>query len=434
MDRRQIIRNYFRDHHLDKEQIRCLYIEPIVEMFGLLSDYTEMIQMFGSIDEIPTAFIEDLGNSLGYEFLQDEDPEIQREIIKRILSFYKNRATEESITKVLKHSTDRNWQGDNLTLYKGKVKSGYSEIFIPMDRIFTHDKSFHDSGDRFMDRFNYNYGIIDLYAQYFDDRTLEMLERQIPGGIRWNINQLIWMETCGTGFVDYSVEYNEEDYVEDLTLKNDKIYVPSDYAFFDEREKKLRSSVGVILDAGVLGFPISDTGLHAGELGEGIPELALHAGSFSTYRKRIRSGRFVVQTDVIEEIMFGSSYLGTTVLDSTGLGRHRNVAVVAGLLGSRSRGKILGISNIPRLGVGINTLVRSFRVESEYKGIRLRDGALHDDGKSMDGAQEWNVVLYAKYDESMPMAVTDSAESIVDSPLLGTNTDVKIGFEIIEEG
>lgn len=39
-----------------------------------------------------------------------------------------------------------------------------------------------------------------------------------------------------------------------------------------------------------------------------------------------------------------------------------------------------------------------------------------------------------KYDESMPMAVTDSAESIVDSPLLGTNTDVKIGFEIIEEG
>lgn len=338
MDRRQIIKDFFQRYHLEKDQIRRLYIEPIVEEFGLLSDYAEMIQMFGSIDEIPSSFIEDLGNSLAYEYVQDEDPEVQREVIKRILRIYKNRSTRTSIEKVLESSTDRNWVGDDLTLYHGPILKGYRNVWHPYEKIFVHDKSYHDRGDRFMDRLFYNYGIIALELQFYDERTEEMLEQQIPGGIRWAIIFLIWMKGEGTEFPSYYDEFNEVQYSEEITLKNDTVWVLSKLARFDT----LGQTGQYVSDVDYIGAPTI-----SGSLDEDVPDDVLSGGLLGVYPVdtisggvlagssiTIRSGRRVAIVDISEEFAIAASYIDNLAIDADTIGAFSSIIYDAGIIGS----------------------------------------------------------------------------------------------------
>lgn len=328
MDRRQIIRGYFQERHRENRELNDLYIEPIVEEFGLLSDYIEMIQMFGSIDEIPSDFVQDLADSLAYEYLQEEDSEIQREIVKRIIKVYHDRASRKSIERVLESSTDRNWIGGDLTLYKGPIRKGYQRVWLPREKIFYHDKSRHDSGDCYPNYFEYNYGVINFEVQYLDDRTFEMLEQQVPGGVRWNISQLVWLpdpivptpEPPGPGEDDsdpyhswlgipkFPYIFRGLEIEEDLLVKQDTLYIPSDIAYFDMLGESYKTKRGTPILGGKVGEPRGQL-VTSGELGQ-VPGKRWEAGFMAIQRSYPRSGREVVMATEDEELTLGSSFIG----------------------------------------------------------------------------------------------------------------------------
>lgn len=410
MDRRQIIKSYFQDRHWDNEKLRVLFLEPIVEELGLDADYAEMVQLFGSVDEIPSDFLEGLGDSVGYEYLQEEDPDIQREIIKRIFQVYKNRAKRSSIERVLESSTDRNWIGDDLTLYKGDLIKGYQRIWLPRDKIFYHDKSRHDSGDAFADYFEYNYGVINFEMQYFDDRTIQMLEKQVPGGVRWNISQLVWVPGDGTdsghgSIPSYYTDKTWTDYFEDLTLMPKDLYIPSEQlAKFDQLLETYKVDPSLIL----LGAPLGalNKGLFTGGILGKAKGTVLHSGYFNQIVSKpyFRSGRFVVMDELIEEITFKSSYLSNQysagilgtynpshILKGGSLGGERGIYNLdGGRLGTKYQ--------VTELGTDLFGSRFDFDVVSERSGNRNWDSACHDDGLARDGLYEDPLVfLYASY-------------------------------------
>lgn len=192
-----IIKGYFTDKHLANKVLRTLYIEPIVYEFNLLANYTEMLQVFGSADDIPMEFLADLSEELGYVYKNGEDHNVQREIIKRIFSVYKTRASEWSIGRILEYGSDRNFVQGDLTYYHGHMKKRYYEILYPRDKIFTWDKSLWDSDDCFENYFEYNEGVVNFRVSYINKQGEEKLDKDVPAGIRYLIDILLSFELDG---------------------------------------------------------------------------------------------------------------------------------------------------------------------------------------------------------------------------------------------
>lgn len=238
MDRRQIIESYFQQRHRENERFNKIFIEPTAEQLGLVSDYTELFSFISSVEFTPSKYLERIADKVGYKYEPSEDPEVQREIIKRVFSVYEKRGTPQSILDTVMKAMDTNWIGGDLTQYKDEVKELNAGISYPRDLIFTHDSSFHDGGYRFQDKKEYNNGIIAVELEDYNERTLSKLEEVIPGGVR--VNLTIFKPVTGDGEFD-SVQYPYEvlgkDSLEELTAEivsnelNDTANVEPESAF-----------------------------------------------------------------------------------------------------------------------------------------------------------------------------------------------------------
>lgn len=442
MDRRQIIREYFQPHYLSNEKLSALFIEPLVEEFGLLSDYAEMLQYFGSVENIPQEFLKGLGNSLAYEYLEEEDPDIQRELIKRILSIYKNRSTRWALEQTLMYSTDENWIGDNLTLYKGPLKKGYFSISKPRDEIFIHDRSRFDSGHRYMDKTNYNYGILALEVQYWTDRTAEMLERQIPGGIRYHVDQLLWFYNGEDwALPSYRTDWVQTDYSEDTIIYTDSRLVRSNIAYFDDVWER-----GIYPREGRIGTAVS------------LEEEMIFGSSFLNTLMLECGRNDITRIIEIEKYLEKSAKEGIRLFDNQVhdnaqsrdgfiylekenqiIHEYERLNRIETRLGRNDRFITQGVVGFNNINNVINNSCSDFDMEVEFKGIRYWDGAVNDDGTSRDGIIEPEIHGYAKdilikpYDVIYPAAKVLSYNDKTDEIWHRFGFDVEKADEDLEE-
>lgn len=225
-DRREVIKSYFPRRLLENDEVLNTIILPVVDQMGIVGDFTELFVDLNSISYTPKEFVDVLGELVGWNYLSEEDPDVQREIIKRVFTIYNERGSEWSILNTLSRASDENWVGGNLHLYKGPVRKGSSSLSYPRDFIFTWDKSKWDRGHRYRDRLVYNYGIIDLEAELWSYRLKEFLEYVIPGGIRYRFTQAI-NPGSGDAPVDFSTDNLWWRFDEHLELPEPAVYMDS---------------------------------------------------------------------------------------------------------------------------------------------------------------------------------------------------------------
>ena len=90
MDRSEIIRQYFPDFIRENKEFRVL-IDSVAKEMGMVGDYTQLFSDLSKLDKMPKRFLENFADQVGYTYTEGEDPEVQREIFKRIFSYWRER-------------------------------------------------------------------------------------------------------------------------------------------------------------------------------------------------------------------------------------------------------------------------------------------------------------------------------------------------------
>lgn len=150
-------------------------------------DIKEMISKFPElvdIDNAPEIFLPKLSALIRYKYRHDIDEDIQREIIKRMISIYRDRGTDDSIIMAATYGNDPLWIGSHVFLPGADTNKPRATITHPIDYVFRHDISKHSGLHRFSDATRWTAGTLIINVTYIDDEIRNAIKKVIPAGLR----------------------------------------------------------------------------------------------------------------------------------------------------------------------------------------------------------------------------------------------------------
>nr|DAY14368.1 MAG TPA: tail protein [Caudoviricetes sp.] len=231
MDNRKIIQSFI-PISLEENEDYKIFIDSISEVYGEYLDYVEMFPDLGGIETVPTKYIKDLSALVGYDYNESEDPEIQREISKRMFTAYKERGTEKSILNVASRSSDKNFVIGNLTYYNGATYKGYAKITYPVQELFTWNVSSWSGNHHFKDDERWRDGVIVIDLEVLNEKVRKAFSEVIPAGIKVYYNvvpqfgddsiggQVSFGEYFSTAYYDLIYDLPVKDVSNGLNLSN----------------------------------------------------------------------------------------------------------------------------------------------------------------------------------------------------------------------
>ena len=146
----------------------------------LISKFPELVD----IDNAPEVFLPKLSALIRYKYRHDIDEDIQREIIKRIISIYKDRGTDDAISMAATYGDDPNWIGSHVFLPGAEINRDKAIVTHPVDEIFKHDISRHSGTHRFADATRWTAGTLLIKVPYLNDQIRESIKKVVPAGLR----------------------------------------------------------------------------------------------------------------------------------------------------------------------------------------------------------------------------------------------------------
>lgn len=183
------IERLFSDRALENDRYSSVVIKPTARVFEELEAYIERFPDLVNVDYVSEEFLDYLAGLIGFTYLSTEDADIQREQIKRYLREYKKKGSIEQIVKTAARGYSENYLLGDLTYYKGAFDDDYAYIVFTRDKMFRHDYSTWDNY-RWGDPKRYGFGIMNIYVAHMTNRTVELLDKVIPGGIRYTVTEL----------------------------------------------------------------------------------------------------------------------------------------------------------------------------------------------------------------------------------------------------
>lgn len=230
------IKKLFSERALDNEKFQSVVVEPTAEEFNTIKPFIDSFPDLISVDYVNSQFLGLLGDFLGFDYLETEDSEVQREIMKRVVEEYHKKGSIEQLYKTAARSHDDNYYLGDLTYYRGNIEEADVYITYPRDRMFRYDGSRWDSGARWQDYNRVTHGVIEIDLSKYNDRTITYLDRIIPGGIKYYINLLKDISPSGTDGNRYIVyPYEVDGYDSNIYLDVMKVmpYTPNKIFTFD---------------------------------------------------------------------------------------------------------------------------------------------------------------------------------------------------------
>lgn len=265
MDRRQVIRGLF-PQHLQENIDFNIFIDMTAEELGQVADYIELFSALGAVDSTPERFLKDLSHTIGYDYTESQDADLQREAIKRIFSVYEQRGTEESILKTADYAKSFDWVGGDIFLTKNDVPIRYAKIFYPNRHLFRHSMSDHSGADKYSDAKRWREGVVILRLDIINKRVRDAVREVIPAGVKYFFD--IYAEIYGDG------AYGEIQFKEWIVEDGQSIYY---------------------------NIPIDDTG-----------EMLVYSGG--TRGRRLRSGRQLMFDFTELDYLSGTSFIADRAL------------------------------------------------------------------------------------------------------------------------
>lgn len=151
------------------------------------SDIKELIIKFPElvdIDNAPEIFLPKLTALIRYKYRYDINEDVQREIIKRIISIYRDRGTDDAIIMAATYGNDPLWIGSHVFLPGADTTKDRATITHPVNLIFRHNISRHSGLHRFADATRWTAGTLIINVTYIDDQIREAIKKVIPAGLR----------------------------------------------------------------------------------------------------------------------------------------------------------------------------------------------------------------------------------------------------------
>lgn len=206
-----------------------LVIDPAQNELDKIYRLTSVFTNIQSLDYVSDKFIAKLADYIGFDYIDTEDTEVQREIMKRIISEYHKKGSYEQIYKACARAYDDNWVSGDLTYYRGSIKDGYVHISYPRDYMFRYDYSRWDEGTKWADEDKVMHGVIDLWMSEYSENTSKALDKIIPGGIKYLITLMKDLPGSGSDIIDY--KYKTLDSLFDEWVQID---LPKPYWFYTD--------------------------------------------------------------------------------------------------------------------------------------------------------------------------------------------------------
>lgn len=206
------IKGLFSERALENEKFTKVIIEPTEKEFNLIKPFIDSFPDLITLDYVNSQFIALLGDFLGFDYLETESVEVQREIMKRVIDEYHRKGDIQQIYKAANRAYDDNYFLGDLTYYRHKIVEGYSQITYPRDRMFRYDRSRWDMGYRWPDFGRNMIGVMEISMSNANDRTLQYLDRLVPGGIRFYVDILRDISSTGDGDNEDAIYYPYEIY------------------------------------------------------------------------------------------------------------------------------------------------------------------------------------------------------------------------------
>ena len=183
LDRRKIMESYFPEFLRGSKDYR-IFIKLATQELGQISDYIELFTDLANVDKTPEQFIKDLGEMVGYSFIDEVDPDVQREIIKRVFNKHEARGDESSIIKMASHSQNQGYLGGDLFVPGTYLQGQEAVLTFPRDTLFKWNKSKRSGFDKYPDGMVAMDGVIEVLVGYLDDNVKNRVETVKPAGVK----------------------------------------------------------------------------------------------------------------------------------------------------------------------------------------------------------------------------------------------------------
>ena len=203
-----------------------VFVGLLQEIFDDIKSVADVFDTLADVDSVVEMFLPKLAYLLNYRYRYDIPDYINRDIIRRLLWLYEQKATDKDVLDSADYAVNDKWVGSTLFLPDAKPNEREASIEYPVYSLFTHNVSGFDRSDRYPDSGRYRGGVIVLKVKKLDSRTREAVRRVLPAGLKCYYD-LLGEFGEGEGFngaVDFGAYYEvyEDTLLDQALMINDR--------------------------------------------------------------------------------------------------------------------------------------------------------------------------------------------------------------------
>lgn len=222
-----------------------VFVGLLQEVFDDIKSVADIFDQLSDVESVVEMFLPKLAYLLNHRYRYDIPDHINRDIIRRLLWLYEQKATDQDVLDSADYGANSKWVGSTLFLPDAVPDERLAEIFYPVHSLFTHNVSGFSRTDRYPDSSRYRGGVIVIKVKKLNARIREAVRRVLPAGLKCYYD---FDGTFGGGdgegeSVDFGAWYqvNEDTLLDQALIINDKTTRPfdGDYRYqnyFDGRQ------------------------------------------------------------------------------------------------------------------------------------------------------------------------------------------------------
>ena len=179
---------FLHDFVVDKDDY-YIFLGLLNIIFNDIKSVADDFDNLADVNNVYNAFLPKLSYLMNYTFHYDLPDDINRDIIKRLLYIYKQKARDKEVLEAADWANNINWIAS--TLFVPTPDSPIpvpddrtSKLYYPITMLFTHSVSKHDGGHRYSDETRWRDGVIVIQAENINPTVRTAIKRVLPAGLK----------------------------------------------------------------------------------------------------------------------------------------------------------------------------------------------------------------------------------------------------------
>lgn len=180
---------YFLHDYLADKSDFMLFMRLLNILFNDIKSVADDFENLADVNNVVNIFLPKLSYLMNYTFRYDLPDAINRDIIKRLLYIYKHKGTDKEVLEAADFANNDNWIANTLFVPTDKnpipvPDDRTANLYYPIDRLFTWDKSAYSISDRYGDSTRWRDGVIVIEAEDVNKRVRNAIKRVLPAGLK----------------------------------------------------------------------------------------------------------------------------------------------------------------------------------------------------------------------------------------------------------